>query len=134
MRIHDFGINYFKEIYPEQWRSSNKAYNIPQLTNNGWKGLDIKYQGIIYKCVNSSRKYVTLLINNEEVKLSYKPDTFYLYSIGFKQKTDSEIKKELLDLFPSSTLIIGKGCQLHGDVDATLTKSNGEVITIAWNY
>lgn len=134
MRIHDFGIKYFKEIHPERWRPSNKVYNIPQLANNGWKGLDIKYQGKIYKCAGSSKKSITLLIDNKETVLKYKPNTFYIYSTGFIQKTDSEIKEELLAMFPNSTLTIERGCQLHGDIDAILTKADGEIIKIAWNY
>ena len=52
-----------------------------------------------------------------------------------KQKTTEEIKAEILLKYPNSKLYVPNvGCQLHGDITATLTLSNGDEISIAWNY
>ena len=51
-----------------------------------------------------------------------------------KQLSTPEIIEAIKQRYPGSEIVIGKGCQLHGDRDATLTLVDGTVYTIPWNY
>jgi hypothetical protein len=58
---------------------------------------------------------------------------FWLYPV-YVQKTERDLKEEILSKFPGSSFHLTQGCQLHGDIDGILTLPNGDVITIPWNY
>ncbi len=59
--------------------------------------------------------------------LLFLPATFNLYK--------EEQKQWIKDNYRGSKLFIPKtGCQMHGDIDATLTLVDGTVYTIPWNY
>ena len=51
-----------------------------------------------------------------------------------KQLNSSQQIEAIKQRYPGSEIVVGKGCQLHGDIDATLTLIDGTVYTIPWNY
>ena len=52
-----------------------------------------------------------------------------------KQLSTSELIEAIKQRYPGSRLYIPKtGCQMHGDIDATLRLVDGTVYTIPWNY
>ena len=67
------------------------------------------------------------------IEMNRKYAYFYLPTV--KQLTVSEKINKLKELYPNSRLYVPRtGCQLHGDIDATLTLEDGIVYTIPWNY
>ena len=51
-----------------------------------------------------------------------------------KQLNSSQQIEFIKQRYLGSEIVIGKGCQLHGDREATLTLVDGTVYTIPWNY
>lgn len=66
------------------------------------------------------------------IKINRKYALFKLPTL--KQLSTSELIEAIKQRYPGSEIVIGKGCQLHGDREATLTLVDGTVYTIPWNY
>ena len=85
-------------------------------------------KGKIFTCKNIDKNYVYF----HNIRMERRYALFYLPTE--KQLTEQEQIDFLKKLYPESKLIIGKGCQLHGDIDAELTLKDGTIYTINWNY
>ena len=85
-------------------------------------------KGKLFICEKIDKKYIYFF----NIKMERKYGLFLLPTR--RQLTTSEQIKFLENKYPGSNLKIGKGCQLHGDVDAELTLKDGTVYTIPWNY
>lgn len=78
--------------------------------------------------------------NKKPAIITYKYGTIEAKATFFQlptriQKTKDEIKSEIRSKYPKCELNVPKqGCQLHGDIDATLILKNGDKYTIPWNY
>ncbi len=86
-------------------------------------------KGKEFVCKNIDQQYVYFY----DIKMDRKHALFFLpttYNLT-KEEQVNWIEKN----YPGSTLYIPKtGCQMHGDIDATLTLVDGTVYTIPWNY
>lgn len=85
-------------------------------------------KGKLFTCKKLTKDHVYFW----SIKMDRNYAYFYLPTI--KQLTELEQIKFLKNKYPGSNLTIGKGCQLHGDVDATLELKDGSVWIIPWNY
>lgn len=86
-------------------------------------------KGKMFICKKIDKEHVYFY----NIKMDRKYALFELPTI--KQLTSEEQKEKLKELYPGSKLHVpSHGCQLHGDIDATLTLSNGDEINIPWNY
>ncbi len=122
--LDELGVPTFHPISLD-WRRSY----LEEVKNKSLIGKEFKTRkGKFFKCENIDKDYVYFY----NIKMERKYAFFYLPTQ--KQLTTQEIKDMLLKLYPNSTLLIGKGCQLHGDVDATLILEDGSEILIPWNY
>ena len=129
--LYDFGI---KSLSKETGRRGGK---IPQymLKQNGYASKQLYYKNQLVTCIESTTNTVVINYNNEKIRVNRKEifapkNTIPIY----RRKTKEELLKEIKVHYPDAVLNVPKtGCQLHGDVDATLTVK-GKNYTIAWNY
>lgn len=84
-------------------------------------------RGKEFICEGATKEHI--LFHN--IKMSRKYAKFLLPTR--RQYTDKEQKQWIKENYPGSVLVLTRGCQLHGDIDATLTL-DGTVYTIPWNY
>lgn len=122
--LRELGVPTF---HPEElhWRRSY----LEEVKSGELIGKEFKTtKGKKFICEKIDKEYVYF----HKIKMQRKYALFLLPTL--KQLTTKEQIDYLKRLYPDSKLDIGKGCQLHGDVDATLTLENGEVIIIPWNY
>jgi hypothetical protein len=134
--LNNLGIKSFYDVV--DWRHPRKE----DFKSNVLKGKTFrigrklsKATTYLYTCLESdwvsNKKPAVITYKNGNIDAS---TTFFKLKTK-KQKSKLQIKQEILNKYPNSKLDIPKtGCQLHGDIDATLTLSNGKQFTIPWNY
>ena len=129
--LYDFGIKSLsKEI-------DKRGGKIPQfmLKQNGYAGKQLYYKNQLFTCIESTTNTVVINYNNEKIRVNRKEILAPKNTIPvYKRKTEKELLEEIKLKYPNATLSIPKtGCQLHGDIDATLTIKD-KSYTIPWNY
>jgi hypothetical protein len=130
-KLTNFGVTkFFKQI-------GTRGGKIPQwaLKQNAYKGKQLWYNKKLYTCIESSTNTATIDINGIITKVHRKEILAPKNTIPvYKQLTTEELMQQVRKLYPDATIYIPKaGCQLHGDIDATLT-INGIKHIIPWNY
>lgn len=85
-------------------------------------------KGKEFICLSIDEEYIYFL----NIRMERRFALFYLPTI--KPYTTKEQIELISNKYPNSDLYIGKGCQLHGNIDATLTLENGTIYKIPWNY
>ena len=108
------------------WRKSNLSeVKSGELVGKQFKTTKWKY----FICKKITKEHVYFY----NIKMDRKYALFLLPTT--KQLSIKEQKQWIKDNYPESQLYVPKtGCQLHGDIDATLTLSDGTVYSIPWNY
>lgn len=129
--LRDFGVETHHKII--RYRGGK----VPHLSlrNNFYAGKQFWYKKKLYTCIESTTNTVTAEIDGKITKVHRKEilapkDTIPVY----KQLTTTELLGQIKKQHPDAELHVPRvGCQLHGDIDATLT-INGKTHNIPWNY
>ena len=129
--LSDFGIeDYFKQV-------GTRGGKIPQwmLTKNNYASKQLWYNKKLYKCVESTTNTATIEVDGVLKRVNRKEILAPKNTVPvYKQKTTQELLNEIKSRYPDAKLHVPKvGCQLHGDIDATLTIKGVNYI-IPWNY
>lgn len=121
----DLGIPTF-HLEKLHWR---RAYN-DEVKSGELIGKQFKTRkGKTFICKNITLEYIYF----GSIEMQRKYALFLLPTLV--QLTTQEQIEELKIKYPNSKLHIPKvGCQLHGDITATLTLENGTMYEIPWNY
>ena len=86
-------------------------------------------RGKFFTCKKITKEHVYFY----NIKMDRKYALFLLPTA--KQLSVKEQKQWIKNNYPGSNLYVPRtGCQLHGDIDATLTLLDGTVYSIPWNY
>jgi len=122
--LQELGISTFK---PEEyhWRRSHlDEVKSGELIGKKFRTTKNKE----FVCKNIDKEYIYFF----NIKMERKYALFYLPTI--RQYTTKEQIQLIAQKYPGSQLHIGKGCQLHGNIDAILTLKDGTKYKIPWNY
>lgn len=125
MTLQELGVPIF---HPEKlcWRRSY----LNEVESGELVGKQFKTpRGKYFNCKKITKKYVYFY----DIEMDRKHALFYLPTL--KQLNVQEQRQWIKDNYPGSQLHVPTtGCQMHGNIDATLTLSDGTVYTIPWNY
>ena len=124
MTLEKLGVPVFhKEAL--HWRRSNLA----EVKSGELIGKKFKTKkGKEFTCKRINKEYVYFY----NIEMDRKHALFLLPTV--RQLTTMQQIQWIKDNYPGSHLHVGQGCQLHGDVDATLTLKDGTIYNIPWNY
>jgi len=82
----------------------------------------------VFVCKKITKEFV--YFHNIEMERKH---AYFLLPVS-KQLTSKEQIEFIKNKYKGSTFIIGKGCQLHGDINGILTLKDGTQYRIPWNY
>lgn len=135
VKLHELGVpkrTSLKELGVPTWHPEalhwRRSY-LEEVESGELIGKEFKTsKGKRFICKNITKNHVYF----HNIKMQRKYALFLLPTK--KQFSSGDRMKWIKDNYPGSTLHIGNGCQLHGDIDATLRLADGTAYSIPWNY